>query len=94
MVWYVCVVWCGVFVVWYVCGVVCDAVCVWCPGDVESAQSTLQHCLDQDATFSDAHILMAQVAIGTCVLVTALSSSLFQSKMCTSSLPETLVTLV
>ncbi|PVD35924.1 hypothetical protein C0Q70_02893 [Pomacea canaliculata] len=30
-------------------------------GDIESAQSTLQHCLDQDATFSDAHILMAQI---------------------------------
>ncbi|KAK7092869.1 tetratricopeptide repeat protein 21B-like [Littorina saxatilis] len=30
-------------------------------GDVESAQSTLQHCLDQDSTFSDAHILMAQI---------------------------------
>ena len=30
-------------------------------GDVEEAQSTLQHCLDQDAAFSDAHILMAQV---------------------------------
>ncbi|XP_059173967.1 tetratricopeptide repeat protein 21B-like [Physella acuta] len=30
-------------------------------GDVNSAQTTLQHCLDQDATFSDAHILMAQI---------------------------------
>ncbi|XP_012939708.1 tetratricopeptide repeat protein 21B isoform X2 [Aplysia californica] len=30
-------------------------------GDVNAAQSTLQHCLDQDATFSDAHILMAQI---------------------------------
>nr|KAG5695130.1 hypothetical protein BaRGS_017229 [Batillaria attramentaria] len=29
--------------------------------DIDSAQSTLQHCLDQDATFSDAHILMAQI---------------------------------
>ena len=31
------------------------------PGDLASAQATLQHCLDQDATFSDAHILMAQI---------------------------------
>ena len=30
-------------------------------GDVEGAQSTLQHCLDQDSAYSDAHILMAQV---------------------------------
>ena len=30
-------------------------------GDVDAAQSTLQHCLDQDATFSAAHILMAQI---------------------------------
>ena len=32
-------------------------------GEVEAAQSTLQHCIDRDATFSDAHILMAQVEI-------------------------------
>ncbi|ESO93623.1 hypothetical protein LOTGIDRAFT_189817 [Lottia gigantea] len=30
-------------------------------GDIENAQTTLQHCLEQDATFSDAHILMAQI---------------------------------
>ncbi|KAH9507420.1 Tetratricopeptide repeat protein 21B [Bulinus truncatus] len=30
-------------------------------GDIGAAQSTLQHCLEQDATFSDAHILMAQI---------------------------------
>ncbi|CAH1774388.1 unnamed protein product [Owenia fusiformis] len=30
-------------------------------GDIDAAQSTLQHCLDTDATFSDAHILMAQI---------------------------------
>ncbi|KAK6970975.1 Tetratricopeptide repeat protein 21B [Biomphalaria glabrata] len=30
-------------------------------GDIAAAQSTLQHCLEQDATFSDAHILMAQI---------------------------------
>lgn len=30
-------------------------------GDVAAAQTTLQHCLDQDAAFSDAHILMAQI---------------------------------
>ncbi|XP_041371664.1 tetratricopeptide repeat protein 21B-like [Gigantopelta aegis] len=30
-------------------------------GDIDAAQTTLQHCLDQDATFSDAHILMAQI---------------------------------
>ncbi|XP_046549679.1 tetratricopeptide repeat protein 21B-like [Haliotis rubra] len=30
-------------------------------GDIDAAQATLQHCLDQDATFSDAHILMAQI---------------------------------
>ena len=31
-------------------------------GDVEGAQSVLQHCLDQDQSYSDAHILMAQVS--------------------------------
>ena len=30
-------------------------------GEVDDAQNTLQHCLDQDSSFSDAHILMAQV---------------------------------
>lgn len=30
-------------------------------GDVDSAQNTLQLCLDHDSTFSDAHILMAQI---------------------------------
>lgn len=30
-------------------------------GDVDGAQSALQHCLDQDTSYSDAHILMAQV---------------------------------
>ena len=30
-------------------------------GDVDTAQATLQHCLDQDSAYSDAHILMAQV---------------------------------
>ncbi|KAK6182507.1 hypothetical protein SNE40_010181 [Patella caerulea] len=30
-------------------------------GDIDSAQNTLQHCLEQDSTFSDAHILMAQI---------------------------------
>ena len=34
-------------------------------GDVEPAQSTLQHCLNQDATYSDAHILMAQVSLSS-----------------------------
>ncbi|KAK3772094.1 hypothetical protein RRG08_061179 [Elysia crispata] len=32
-------------------------------GDIAAAQTTLQHCLDQDATFSDAHILMAQIQL-------------------------------
>ncbi|XP_013391055.1 tetratricopeptide repeat protein 21B [Lingula anatina] len=32
-------------------------------GDVDAAQGTLQHCLDQDSTFSDAHILMAQIQL-------------------------------
>ncbi|KAK2186994.1 hypothetical protein NP493_181g04009 [Ridgeia piscesae] len=32
-------------------------------GDIDTAQSTLQHCLDQDATYSDAHILMAQIQL-------------------------------
>lgn len=30
-------------------------------GDFESAQMTLQHCLEQDQSLSDAHILMAQI---------------------------------
>ncbi|ELU05036.1 hypothetical protein CAPTEDRAFT_159405 [Capitella teleta] len=30
-------------------------------GDVEAAQSTLQHCLEVDSAYSDAHILMAQI---------------------------------
>lgn len=30
-------------------------------GDFESAQMTLQHCLEQDQALSDAHILMAQI---------------------------------
>ena len=30
-------------------------------GDIDAAQSTLQHCLDRDNTYSDAHILMAQI---------------------------------
>ncbi|BFZ22635.1 hypothetical protein BsWGS_25674 [Bradybaena similaris] len=30
-------------------------------GDISTAQTTLQHCLDQDSTFSNAHILMAQI---------------------------------
>ena len=32
-------------------------------GDTTTAQSTLQHCIDQDQTYSDAHILMAQVTV-------------------------------
>jgi len=31
-------------------------------GDMDGAQTTLQYCLDGDATFSDAHILMAEVS--------------------------------
>ena len=30
-------------------------------GDIESAQGTLNHCLDIDSTHSDAHIMMAQI---------------------------------
>nr|XP_006812059.1 PREDICTED: tetratricopeptide repeat protein 21B-like [Saccoglossus kowalevskii] len=30
-------------------------------GDIDAAQSTLQHCLDINPTFSDAHLLMAQI---------------------------------
>ena len=30
-------------------------------GDMEAAQSILQTCITQDNTFSDAHILMAQI---------------------------------
>ncbi|KAL3836422.1 hypothetical protein ACJMK2_021855 [Sinanodonta woodiana] len=30
-------------------------------GDIESAQTTLEHCLEMESTFSDAHILMAQI---------------------------------
>ncbi|XP_064595299.1 tetratricopeptide repeat protein 21B-like isoform X2 [Liolophura sinensis] len=30
-------------------------------GEIDSAQSTLQHCLDRDPTVSDLHILMAQI---------------------------------
>lgn len=30
-------------------------------GEVDSAKSMLSHCLEQDSTFSDAHLLMAQV---------------------------------
>ena len=37
--------------------------CFSVTGDIDTAQSTLQHCLDQDATYSDAHILMAQVSV-------------------------------
>ena len=40
-----------------------QAMVAYLGGDVDSAQSTLQHCLDQDASYSDAHILMAQVNI-------------------------------
>ena len=32
-------------------------------GDVDSAQATLGHCLEVEPTYSDAHILMAQVII-------------------------------
>ena len=31
------------------------------PGDVDAAQSTLQHTIDVEPTFSDGHILMAQI---------------------------------
>jgi hypothetical protein len=30
-------------------------------GDVDAAQSTLQHCIDVEPTYSDGHILMAQI---------------------------------
>ncbi|XP_070546763.1 tetratricopeptide repeat protein 21B-like [Ptychodera flava] len=30
-------------------------------GDIDAAQGTLQHCLDVNPTFSDAHLLMAQI---------------------------------
>uniref|UniRef100_A0AAR2KQ70 Tetratricopeptide repeat protein 21B n=1 Tax=Pygocentrus nattereri TaxID=42514 RepID=A0AAR2KQ70_PYGNA len=30
-------------------------------GDIEAAQSSLQHCLDQKPSFADAHLLMAQI---------------------------------
>lgn len=33
-------------------------------GDMDGAQATLQCCLDGDSTFSDAHILMAQIHLG------------------------------
>ena len=38
----------------------CVHMCV-CVGDVDAAQGTLQHCLDVDSAYSDAHILMAQI---------------------------------
>jgi len=30
-------------------------------GDIDAAQGMLNHCLEVDASYSDAHILMAQV---------------------------------
>lgn len=39
-------------------------------GEVDAAKSMLSHCLDQDSTFSDAHLLMAQVLL--CLLVSIL----------------------
>lgn len=30
-------------------------------GETDAAKAMLTHCLDQDSTFSDAHLLMAQV---------------------------------
>lgn len=30
-------------------------------GDIDSAQGTLNHCLEMENTYSDAHILMAQI---------------------------------
>ncbi|CAE1275560.1 TTC21B [Acanthosepion pharaonis] len=38
-------------------------------GDFESAQMTLQHCLEQDQALSDAHILMAQVNANTSLII-------------------------
>ena len=32
-----------------------------CVGDIDSAQGTLNHCLEMENTYSDAHILMAQI---------------------------------
>ena len=32
-------------------------------GETDSAKAMLTHCLDQDSTFSDAHLLMAQVNV-------------------------------
>lgn len=31
-------------------------------GETDAAKAMLTHCLDQDPTFSDAHLLMAQVS--------------------------------
>lgn len=31
-------------------------------GDIDAAQGMLNHCLEVDASYSDAHILMAQVS--------------------------------
>lgn len=36
--------------------------CAFLPGETDAAKAMLTHCLDQDPTFSDAHLLMAQVS--------------------------------
>lgn len=38
-----------------------ECVLTYIPGDIDAAQSTLQHCIDVEPTYSDAHILMAQI---------------------------------
>lgn len=35
--------------------------CFSAVGDIDSAQGTLNHCLEMENTYSDAHILMAQI---------------------------------
>lgn len=38
-----------------------NTVFTFLPGETDAAKAMLTHCLDQDPTFSDAHLLMAQV---------------------------------
>jgi len=42
-------------------GLYCMAKVKYLSGETDSAKAMLTHCLDQDSTFSDAHLLMAQI---------------------------------
>lgn len=42
-------------------GVYCLARVKFLSGDIEGAQLTVQHCLEHDATYSDAHLLLSQI---------------------------------